>query len=270
MIPKIKFVIVFASIFNFQTISSQSIEILGKIQSKLDVENINIINKTAQVFTISDVNGEFTISAKLNDTILFSSIQHKTKTIIVDKYMIVFKALRVFLEEQVNVLDEVIVGKVLTGDLMSDVGNVKGDPPINFYDVGIPGYTGKIKTQSERRLNEATTGSNGQKLKWYSPLTGAIPLNPIINAITGRTKMLKQHIALEENDELLHGVKARLSKDFLMSNPLEDDLVMDFFYFCAEDENFIKYCKNQSDFKILIFLRMKYKQYQNNLNANKE
>ena len=42
MIPKIKFVIVLASIFSFQTISSQSSELLGKVQSKLDVENINI------------------------------------------------------------------------------------------------------------------------------------------------------------------------------------------------------------------------------------
>ncbi len=269
MIPKIKFVIVLASIFNFQTISSQSIEILGKVQSKLDVENINIINKTAQVFTISDVNGEFTISVKLNDTILFSSIQHKTKTIIVDKYMILFKALRVFLEEQVNVLDEVIVGKVLTGDLMSDIGNVKGDPPINFYDVGIPGYTGKPATQSERRLSEASK-FNPKAGGSLGGVGGSLSLNPLINAITGRTKMLKNRVEIEEKDELLHGIKARLSKDFLMSNPLEDDLVMDFFYFCADDENFIKYCKNQSDFKILIFLRMKYKKYLDNLNTNKD
>lgn len=237
---------------------SQSVEIHGKVTSKLDVENINVINTTAQVFTITDSNGEFNITARLNDTLVFSSILYKPKSVIVDKDMILFKVVKVDLEEQINQLDEVVVGKVLTGSLLSDIKNVEGDPPINFFDVGIPGYTGKPATQSERRLNEATTGS------------GIVPLNPIINAITGRTKMLKQRIKLEEKDELLHSLKTRLSKDFLMSNPLDDDLVADFFYFCADDENFIKYCKNQTDFNILIFLRMKYKQYLGNLNANKD
>ena len=41
MVPKIKFVIVLASIFSFQTINLQSIELLGEVQSKLDVENIH-------------------------------------------------------------------------------------------------------------------------------------------------------------------------------------------------------------------------------------
>lgn len=249
---------------------SQSVEIHGKLVSKVDVENVNVINTTEQVFTITDSNGEFNITAKRNDTLTFSSILHKPKSVIVDKDMILFKVVRVDLEEQINLLDEVFVGKILTGDLLSDINNVKGDPPINFYDVGIPGYTGRIATQSERRLNEATTGANGQKLKWYSPLTGTIPLNPIINGISGRTKMLNNHIELEEKERLMQSIKARLSKDFLMSNPLDADLVADFFYFCADDENFIKQCKNQTDFKILIFLRMKYKQYLENLNVNKD
>lgn len=237
---------------------SQTVEIHGRVESSLDVENINVINKAAHEFTITDSDGNFKIRVRLNDTLQFSSIQHKPYSVIVDDHLIANKFLVVPLEEKVNQLDEVVVGKILTGNLLSDIKNIEGDPPINFFDVGIPGYTGKPATQSERRLNEATTGS------------GIVPLNPIINAITGRTKMLKQRIKLEEKEELLHSIKTRLSKDFLMSNPLDADLVNDFFYFCADDENFIKYCKNQTDFKILIFLRMKYKQYLENLNTKKD
>jgi hypothetical protein len=237
---------------------SQTVEIHGRVESSLDVENINVINKAAHEFTITDSDGNFKIRVRLNDTLQFSSIQHKPYSVIVDDHLIANKFLVVQLEEKVNQLDEVVVGKILTGNLLSDIKNIEGDPPINFFDVGIPGYTGKPATQSERRLNEATTGS------------GIVPLNPIINAITGRTKMLKQRIKLEEKEELLHSIKTRLSKDFLMSNPLDADLVNEFFYFCADDENFIKYCKNQTDFKILIFLRMKYKQYLENLNTKKD
>ncbi len=254
---KIKHVLIIFISIQFQDAFSQSVEIQGKVESNLNVENINVINKTSQFFTITDSTGRFKIRAKLNDTLLFSSIQHKLKTVIIDKNIIVLKAMRVFLEENINELDEVIVGKILTGNLLLDISNTEGEPPINFYDVGIPGYTGKPATISERKLNEATTGS------------GIIPLNPIINALTGRTKMLKNRIKIDEKEALMQSIKARLAKDFFMSNPLDEDLKMDFFYFCADDESFIAHCKNQTDFKILIFLRMKYRQYLENLNANK-
>ena len=68
--------------------------------------------------------------------------------------------------------------------------------------------------------------------------------------------------------ELMQSIKGRMAKDFFASNPMEEDLKMDFFYFCADDENFIKYCKNETDFKILIFLRHKYKQYMEHLKPN--
>lgn len=250
---KIKRGIFISSLLCFQLNFSQSVTVKGKVDSHVDVENIHVINKTAQIFTITKSNGEFEITASLNDIIEFSSIQLKSKTVIVDKNVILFKALRVTLEEQINELDEVIVGKILTGNLLLDVQNVEGDAPINFFDVGIPGYTGKIATQSERRLNEATTGG------------GILPLNPILNAISGRTKQLKNQVKLEENEALMLSIKGRLAKDFFASNPLDEDLKMDFFYFSADDENFMKHCKNQTDFNILIFLRMKYRQYIENL-----
>ena len=236
----------------------QSIELSGMVRSTTDVENIHVINKTSKVFTTTNKNGEFKILAKLNDTINFSSIQHEPKWLVINKLILSAKIIDIVLEEQINNLDEVTIGKVLTGNLLLDINNVQGEPPLNFFDVGIPGYKGKIATQSERRLNEATTGS------------GLVPLNPIINAITGRTKMLKNRVKIEERENLMQSIKSRLGNDFFASNPLEADLRMDFFYFCSDDENFIKYCKNKTDFEILVFLRMKYRQYLENLNESRD
>ncbi|GAA3559841.1 carboxypeptidase-like regulatory domain-containing protein [Snuella lapsa] len=245
-------------------IFSQQVTITGKVEGKDNVENIHVINKTSQNFTITNANGEFQIETKLQDTLLFSSIQHKTRSIIIDKSIIQFRALRVNLEEHVNELDEVIVGKTLTGNLLYDIKNVDGKPPINFYDVGIPGYTGKPATQSERMLHEAGEFKPSMLL---GLLGGSVPLNPIINGLSGRTKMLKNRVKLEEKEALMQRIKGRLSRDFFASNPLEEDLRMDFFYFCADDPNFIKHCKNQTNFNILMFLRRKYKQYQENLKS---
>ncbi|MFG6686360.1 hypothetical protein ACGK9U_07255 [Mariniflexile sp. HNIBRBA6329] len=253
-------------LFLCQAVFSQSVEISGKVDSKIEVENIHVINKTAQVFAVTNNKGEFKIPVSLNDTLTFSSIQHQPKTVVVDKNMILFKAIKITLDELINELDEVVVGKVLTGNLFSDINNIEGNAPINFYDVGIPGYTGKPATQSERRLSEA--GEFKPKML-LGLLGGSVPLNPILNGISGRTKMLKNRVELEGKEELMQSIIGRLAKDFFASNPMEEDLKMDFFYFCADDENFIKYCKNETDFKILIFLRHKYKQYMENLKTSK-
>jgi len=256
-------VLVFLSFF----VHSQSTEIYGRVGSKTNIENIHVINITAQVFTITDKKGLFTITTKLNDTLKFSSVQHKLREVIISNEIISNKVIFVKLTEQINELDEVFVGKVLTGDLLSDIKNTEGEPPINFYDVGITGYTGKPATQSERRLSEA--GEFKPKML-LGLIGGGLPLNPILNGLSGRTNMLKNRVEIEEKEMLLQVIKSRLSKDFFVSNPLKEVLKMDFFYFCADDENFLKHCKNQSDFKILIFLRMKYKKYLDNINSIKK
>lgn len=255
---------VFCFVFCALSLSSQTVEISGRVESKSNIESIHVINKTSQVFTITDTKGNFKITAKLLDTIQFSSIQHKLKEVIINKDIISSKIIHTRLEEKINELEEVTVGKVLTGNLLSDIENIEGKPPVNFYDVGIPGYTGKIATQSERRLAQA---GEFKPEMLIGLLTGGVSLDPIINGITGRTKMLKQRVELEERETLIRSIKARLLKDFLLSNPLEEARVMDFFYFCSEDEHFIKYCKNKSDFDILVFLRHKHRQYIKNLES---
>src|SRR5690606_28545401 len=123
--------------------------------------------------------------------------------------------------------------------------------------VGIPGYKGKPLTQNERRLNEATTGA------------GIVPLNPILNAISGRTKMLKERIKLESQNDLLNGIIERLSESFLNNYPIEPDKQMEFFYFCAEDPEFENRCRDKSDIEVYLFLEEKFKEYSKNLESTK-
>lgn len=239
-------------LFCYQTVQSQTIEITGKVTTSLDAENIHVINKTAQVFTTTNAFGSFKISAKLNDTLQFTSIQHKLNEVVIDASILIEKELEVHLEELTYTLDEVVVGRMLTGDLLLDASRVEGEP-VTAKKLGIPSYQGKLKTQSERKLNEATTGG------------GFIPLFPIINAITGRTKQLKNQIKLERKDELLYDIRKRLEKDLFSIDDLSKNLRTDFFYFCSEDENFILRCKNKSDLEVLEFLREKLIQYKSNL-----
>src|SRR5690606_12165175 len=98
---------------SFQIGMSQSVEISGTVESNIGIENINIINKTTYNYAITNANGEFKIMAKLNDTLQFSSMLHKTKYVVVDKRIILLRLIKVILEEQINELSEVTVGNRL-------------------------------------------------------------------------------------------------------------------------------------------------------------
>jgi hypothetical protein len=248
------FVLVFSSMS-----MSQTVEINGKVVvDDEDVEGIHVINKTSSRFTITNTNGHFTIPAKLNDTIVFSAIKYKPIEVVVDVVNIKSKTLNVFLKELVNELNEVFVGKILTGNLLSDIENSDAERDINFYDVGISGYTGKPLTQSERRYNEATTGG------------GIVPLNPILNYLSGRTKMLKNQIKLESLNECLESIKSNLAETFFEYNELPEANRTEFFYYCIEDEAFSSICQVKNDIGTLEFLKTKLEGYKENLLVEKD
>lgn len=256
---RIDFISIIFTFFLISITQAQSVEIKGKVLvDDDDIEGIHIINITASKFTITKENGDFTIPAKLNDTIIFSAIKYKPKKIMVNADMIKSKILNVYLTELVNQLDEVIVGKVLTGDLMLDVENSDAKRDINFYDLGISGYTGKPFTLSENRLREATTGG------------GIVPLNPLLNYLSGRTKQLKNQVKIERLNECMDGIKSNLSDVFFDYNELGESYRSEFFYFCQEDEEFSTICRVKNDIRTLEFLKSKLDSYRLNLQTEKD
>lgn len=246
------------SLFFVINAHSQSVDIKGKINAPHEVDGIHIINKIANRFTISNNHGEFVIQAKLNDTILFSGISYQPKEIIITKLIIASKEFTVYLEELVNVLDEVVLGKVLTGDLFSDITNADLKRDLDFYDLGIPGYTGKLMTQTERRLREATSGG------------GLIPIFPIINAITGRTKRLKEYVKFEKLNTCLEKMKSDFSEDLFSNYDFEDGEKAEFFYYCQDDPAFEKYCKLKNDMATFEFLKAKLETFKTILQTQKD
>ncbi len=241
---------------------AQMTELSGVVEANESVDGIHVVNKSRRQYATTNASGKFKIQVMVKDTLVISSVQYKLVSLAVSEEDIAVKKLTVKLEPKVNELDEVVVGKILTGDLSSDILNSDAKPDINFYDVGIPGYTGEKKTANERRLQEASevNPTLGGSLGGAGISVSAIAL---INAITGRTKRLKHIVKLERDEALMYGLKARLSESFFDEHPLENNLKMDFLYFCSEDENFMEQC-GTSDLEALEFMKEKYKQYQIN------
>ncbi|MFT4612017.1 MAG: hypothetical protein ACJA1H_002398 [Glaciecola sp.] len=232
---------------------AQIIDLNGKISASSDLGSIHILNITAQEFTITNSNGDFMVAARLNDTILISSIQYIPRNIVVTETILKLEYLSIQLEDRVNELDEVVVGKILTGDLLLDIGNSEAKLDINFYDVGIPGYTGKPKTQKERRLYEADAGRSIV----IAPLFIAINVHKILNKISGRTKKLKTAVKLEEQVNCMNTIKSEFSDMLFADYQIEEHLKVEFFYYVAEDPKFEMLCKANNDLEIYEFLIQK-------------
>ena len=91
-----------------------------------DIEGITIYNANSKKGTITDEKGEFMIAVALNDLIEVKALEYQNIDIRVNKDILDSKKLRIFLIEEINLLDEVFVkNRSLTGNLNTDVSNVK-------------------------------------------------------------------------------------------------------------------------------------------------
>lgn len=101
--------------------------LLGQIvTSAMDVENIKVLNKTSNIFAVSDNLGKFVINAREKDTLVFSGMAFLSKILVIVESDFDYEVLKVRLEAEVNELEEVIIFPVkLTGNLDADSKKIK-------------------------------------------------------------------------------------------------------------------------------------------------
>jgi hypothetical protein len=120
---KLIFFLVFIASVNAISQTVSRIEVSGKIIVEgNDISGITIFNTSSNQGTITDDNGEFKLKVALNDNIEVSALQYQNITFKVNEAIIKSKKMKLFLIEEVNKLDEVIVfTKGLTGNLNADL-----------------------------------------------------------------------------------------------------------------------------------------------------
>lgn len=100
-----------------------------------DVEAVTVFNKSSNKGTITNNKGEFKLKVALNDIIEISALQFQTVSVTIDEAIIESKQLKIQLVEEVNQLDAVTLSSGLTGNIETDVANVKTVKPI-IIDMG--------------------------------------------------------------------------------------------------------------------------------------
>jgi hypothetical protein len=116
-----------------------------------------------------------------------------------------------------------------------------------------------VITQSERKLQEASSGLYSLR----RPL--AVGLNPIINAITGRTKMLKNRVAVEKKYAQTQAVEASIVDSlFIVNLKIPKEKIADFMYFCEVDNEFQQLVALNDQLKLWEYLLRRSKLYREN------
>lgn len=89
--------------------------------------NIHILNKTKNIYAVTDISGHFNIEAGIKDTLEFKGDFLKERNFIVDSWALDNPNLVIHMDVDKIELEELVVKPKLTGDMRKDVKTVPKD-----------------------------------------------------------------------------------------------------------------------------------------------
>lgn len=198
-------------------------QLKGKVVADFTSSNtIYILNKKTKEVSTTNPMGYFTIQAKVNDTLLFSGFQIADIKIIVSQKDIKQQNLLVQIKQEINQLDEVIINS-----------------SINAVSLGIIPKGQKSYTAAERKLYTATDLNASANMG--TMMGGSASIDPLLNWISGRTKMLKKDLEVEKKEGYLRKIENLFSENYITSQlKIPIIYVKGFEYFIVENKEFIK------------------------------
>lgn len=184
-------------------------EIFGQIfEQSTSVEGVNIINNNTQITTVSDVNGMFSIVVKAGDVLVFSSVNLEPLK-------------RRITSDDLNSSSLVIKMTAKQIELKEVVVNENAN--ITAENLGIIPHGQKKYTPAERKVYTATSTS----------------VDKVINAISGRTKMLKKEVKVEKKEALFRKLEYLFEEAYYTDRlkiPLEH--IKGFQLYCVDNPEF--------------------------------
>ena len=232
--------------------SQETIMLEGKVlNDTIDRSALNVVNLSLRKGTTTTDQGSFRLEVRLNDTINISAVQYESRQFVINQTIFNRKKISLYLIPKINQLDEVEISNIdLSGDLTKDAALTKGAPELYPEDLGIPKNTAPKRTVEERRYYTAITSGGG------------IPLDGLINSITGRLQMLKKHIAVSRFEKQVQDSRYTFSDSLYMKElNIKEDLIEDFVYYVFEDEKAKSFVDGNDAFGLLEFMMVKSKNY---------
>ncbi len=201
--------------------------IKGKVVStSSSLEGIHILNLNKGIGIATDDRGYFAIRVAIGDTLQFSAIHLIATKHIIEKDDFGENLLFVEMKSKLNELEEVTIVQYKN---------------INAVSLGIIPKNQKTYTPAERKLKTAS-GLDGQ----YGTNT-KIGLDPLLNWISGRTRMLKKEVQIEKNEFLIDATSDYYQKEYFTDVlKIPEDYVDGFLFYIVENSRFVMAMKDKN------------------------
>lgn len=203
-----------------------------------DLSGISILNKTSNLGTITNSKGEFSLQVALNDLIEVSAIQYTNLSFSVNEDIITSKSMKIFLIEEINKLEEVVVySKGLTGDLVLDIKDKTPYKP--KLDVLYFGIKNKDKFDFETDYTTKITTSDAVRAQLPTLINGLNIVNVVDQLLLPLFRSeLKNKKDVDMPEVPAGAVKYYFGSEFLVNNfNIPEHRVEEFIRF-VESENF--------------------------------
>lgn len=244
----IRIVYLFLAFAAMQVIAQENPRILlkGRLTADFSVlEGVYVINTKTEKASITDQEGHFKVQAVVGDTLLFSATQFRELKMVLTAKDFEQEMILVKMKPVVNQLDEVIVRN-----------------GINAVSMGIIPKGQRVYTPAERRLN--TANNLNASANMGTMMGGSVSADPLLNWISGRTKMLKKEVAVEKKESYLRQLENMFSDDYFISKlKIPSEYVKGFEYYIVDNEQFVRNLKSKNNAMIaflLAELAVKYKE----------
>ena len=115
--------------------------------------------------------------------------------------------------------------------------NINENTHITAENLGIVRKDQKKYTPAERKLK---TAGDFKPIHLLGLLGGSLQVDPILNAINGRTKQLKKQVAVEKKEHLLVKLDNQFTDNYYIDQlNIDEDYVDGFKYYIINDETFV-------------------------------
>ncbi|TDQ25758.1 carboxypeptidase-like regulatory domain-containing protein [Tenacibaculum caenipelagi] len=213
------------------------------------VSNAHIINLNTKQGTFSNNTGEFRILAKPNDTLQLSFVGYETKKFAVKINHFGLHKNTIQLTKVPIELNEVEIKKHnLLGYISTDTKHIQSKKEINAETLKLPFAGSRILTPAERRLHTAMSSSAG------------IPIDPLLNWISGRIKKLKKLKAIEDKEKRIQFIHNNYYIYIKHELRILQQDISRFIYF-SEEANDFQYSFLNNEVSMISFLKSKSEEF---------
>ncbi len=214
-----------------------------------NVAELIVINRATNNAVAVQARGYFTIDATVGDTLQFSSPRFKARQRVVRSEDFNQDLMLIELESIIE-LDEVIVQR---------------NDKINAVSLGILQNEPKRYTPAERHLAAADGSQNRYGLD--TKISG----DAIINAISGRTAMLKKEIKVEKKESLMKQIDELFDESFFTGNlQIPTIYVRGFLYYIVENDSFTRLLPGKNKIALSFLMTQLAQVYKQTISVEKD